>query len=500
MKSRILPVTSKNRVVLVLAGFLSIACLFVVFAVSADALYILAPISATLLIALLFWLSMGERHGKVPLADVGTVTVLATVCYTIIPPLQFLFSGMQHTSVSAYQLYVLNPTPEELGAFTWWYVVYLLSFVIGYLVIDSKNRKESGNPKHPDPGTVWSLALIFIILSAIMFGIEALYGINLYGVYDTDRMYDSYETLLQMPLLFRQFYGIIGHIGILFIVQLGLLLTIFLNWKKATYRYALYAFLSYMLASNVLWMGARTELILICTVSALMYHRFVRPLRLTLLLSVGLIFFAGFMIIGMMRGRASLGGNTETFRTIIARPETIVSGNNEFQALFGGNYDLFRMRQGGLQGEIPLQFRLYDLVMIIPQQILPFEKLDVQKWIGARSNNPSFFMFNPISQALIGFGWVELILRGALLGYVFAKTKAWYIQRASSFWATLFYFYLIIISYYTIRGTAFYVLIVSVLFRFVPLYFLVRFLTGRGLGSRRDTLTAVSVSPKIVDA
>ena len=491
MKSRILPRTSKNRVILLLAGFSSTACLFTV---SADAGYVLAPIIVTLFIALLFYLTLRDRRGNIPLADLGTLTVISTVVYTIIPPLQFLLSGMEHTFLSARPLFVLAPTPEQFGAFTWWYVVYLFSFVIGYLVTDSKSRRECDNPIPPNRGTVRSFVLLFIILSVVMFAIDALYGINLYGVYD-ERLDVSAHKLSQMPLLFRQFYGIVGHTGIFFIVKLGLLLTIFLNWKKLAYRYALYAWLVSMLVRNVLWMGARTEFVLILMASAIMFHRFVRLLRLKTILLGGIILFVGFMIIGLMRGQATLGANLEQSMSIINSREFIFSINSEFQSLFGGNYDLLMMKQGGGLGEIPLQFMLYDLIMIIPQQILPFEKLNVQQWYMDRSNNPSYFMFNPIAQSIIGFGWVELILRGLFLGFVFAKARAWYIRRASSFWATLFYFYLIIISYYTIRGTAIYVMLVSILFRFIPLYFLVRLLTNR----KRVMPKPMSVSSSIVD-
>jgi hypothetical protein len=250
-----------------------------------------------------------------------------------------------------------------------------------------------------------------------------------------------------------------------------------------------------MLISNILWMGARTELILTLLASAIMYHRFVKPLRLKLVVSSGIMLFAGFLVIGMMRGAANLDSNLTNFRTALDSTENLYSNSNEFQALFGGNYDLLRMRETGLLNEPPLQFRLYDLVMIIPQQFLPFEKLDVQEWIATRSNNPSFFMFNPISQAILGFGWIEVIFRGALLGYFFAKVRAWYVHRASSFWATLLYFYLIVISYYTIRSTAIYIVLVSIAFRFLPLFFLVKFLTG--LSSR--STASVSISAKVAN-
>src|SRR5213080_783265 len=84
--------------------------------------------------------------------------------------------------------------------------------------------------------------------------------------------------------------------------------------------------------------------------------------------------------------------------------------------------------------------------------------------------NPGFFMFNPIAQAIMGFGLPELIVRGLFLGLVFAKLRAWYISQETSFWRTLLYFYVLIISYYMIRSSALYFLVASVLFRFGPLY------------------------------
>lgn len=473
MKSHIFPVTSNGMVILGFTGVLATASFA---AVGPDTRYVIAPVIATLVIAILFWWMLSNRRGEVPIADPGSLTVLAIVFYTIIPPLQFFLSGFEHTILSALPLYERAPTPGEFGGFTWWYVVYLLGFTMGYLFTDSKTGLERVYPNPPDLGTVRSFVLLFIVLSVFMFTIELLYGINMYGVYDADRMYDSYDTYLQMPLFFRQFYGIIGHNGILFIVKLGLLLTIFLNWQKKAYRYVLITCLLLILIKNILWMGARTELVLIFLASGIMYHRFVKPLQLKLILASGTILFAGMMTIGVMRGEANLGANLERSRTMFSESEIVFSMNTEFQSLFGGNYDLLKMKQEGALGDVPIQFLLFDLFMIIPQQVLPFEKLDVQKWYVDQSNYSGYFMFNPISQAIIGFGWVELILRGLFLGFLFAKIRAWYIKRSSSFWVTLLYFYLIIISYSTIRSTAIYLLLVSILYRFIPLYFLIRFM------------------------
>src|SRR5262249_34129648 len=130
---------------------------------------------------------------------------------------------------------------------------------------------------------------------------------------------------------------------------------------------------------------------------------------------------------------------------------------------------------------------------------LPFEKIDVQNWVSEQSANPAYFMFNPVSQAIIGFGWLELVIRGLLLGMVFAKIRAWYSRRSQSFWVTLLYFYILIISYYTIRSTAIYFLTVCVLFRFIPVYLL-----GRIVTRTRDRVQQIEIahrrSPVVVSS
>lgn len=443
---------------------------------SGDICYVLIPLLLTLIISLFFWITLTNRRKELPIDDPGLLTVLAIVLYTVFPSIQFLLSGMEPTLLSASQLYTLAPTPEQYGRLTWWYVFYLLSFTAGYLFADKEKKEILQPPLFPDRFTVYKLAIIYVLLSVIMFAIEIVYDIKLYGEYDMVALTESYDALLQMPLIFRQFYGMIGHTGIFFIVKLSILLLLFLYWEKRSYRYALFIWLSFIFISNIIWMGARTELVLIFISSVIMYHRFVRELKLKQILPAGIVLFVVFMVIGVLRGGANLESNLQKIDFDDTSFELVASKNTEFQALFAGNYDLLQMKQNGFLTDVPLQFILYDVIMLIPQQVLPFEKMDVQEWITSRSNNPGYFMYNPISQAIVGFGWVELLVRGVVLGVLLALVRRWYRKRCGSYWATLFYLYIVVISYYTIRGTALYFLFASTLFRFIPLYFIVKLL------------------------
>ena len=198
-------------------------------------------------------------------------------------------------------------------------------------------------------------------------------------------------------------------------------------------------------------------------------------------------------MIGIMRGGGDLPANVQNLKTNGVGDTLLFNQANEFQVLFGGNYDLLCMKEAGQLEDVPIQFTWYDIIMLVPQQFLPFEKVNVQTWYLNQSTCPSYFMFNPISQAIIGFGWVELVLRGCLLGFMLAKLRGWYVKHSASFWVTLFYFYITIISYYAIRGTAIYVLLASTLYRFIPLYVLVWVMAG--FGRRVSTQSTITSSP-----
>jgi hypothetical protein len=499
-KSFVLPVTSRSWGTIAFAA-LSFTIYFSL--VSSDEQYVVAPVFSALLIGLVFWLTLNERRGETPLADLGAVTVLALVCYTIMPPLHFIISGMTHSINSAYQFYILTPTAEEFSELSWWYVIYLATFVIGYLVTDSNTSETNSNiiAKHLNVISVnRSIIRIFVILliaiSLSLFAFEMLLDMNVSGTYDISVMYDSQAKLQNAPLLFRQLYSIMGPGGLLSIVKYGLIIVIFVNWRKSAYRYALYIWLLLLIARSILWTGARTELVLSSVLCAVMYHHFIKPLRLTFIIPAGFVLLLLFGALGILRGGANLQENIKKFEGDTNFMEQVVAGSSgEFEVLFAGTYDLLQMKKKGILNDVPLQFAFFEIIMIIPQQLLPFEKIDVQSWVISQSANPGYFMYNPIAQSIMGYGWVELVFRGLLLGFVFAKIRIWYMRNASKYWPTLYYFYLITISYYMIRSTAIYVLIVITLFRFIPLYLFCQILSYRNfVPVKRDMVSTKYVS------
>jgi hypothetical protein len=478
----------------ILFGCILIAGLFF-WVIDENARYVAAPIIVASGGSILFFLRMTEFRKAFPLGDVGAISVLALLCYTIIPPIQYLLSDMTYAESNARQLFFLAPSAHEIGAFTWWYVLYLLSFLISYLLFLPNHEKLIKIPCLPENRFVLALLILFCVFSSFLMIVSSSLGLETAPTYGSESMYIAYEALSSLPLILRQAYGLIVSNGMILIVQISLLLVLFLRWKNKVYRYILFLWLFLLLITNILFMGNRTTFILIFMASILMYNQFVKPLNLIKALALALFLLCIFFMIGIMRGGIDLAENLQNLKTNSVSANLSFNQANEFQVLFGGNYDLLWMKEAGRLQDAPTQLICYDLVMLVPQQFLPFEKINVQTWYLNQSTCPSYFMFNPISQAIIGFGWVELVLRGCLLGFMLAKLRGWYVKHSASFWVTLFYFYITIISYYAIRGTAIYVLLASTLYRFIPLYVLVWVMTGcRRRVSAHCTVALPSVS------
>jgi len=276
-------------------------------------------------------------------------------------------------------------------------------------------------------------------------------------------------------------------IGIALILKQGLLLLLLLRWQSKRWRSLLVIWLSIEVLLALLMLGARTEVVLLLLSAALLYHRLVRPLPLWRTMVGGGICLGGFLLFGIARDiDMDLQSQVMSFTS---EPLSFLTMPNEFQSLFGTAYDLYLRKSDGSLGQVPWQIYFSDLYMIIPSQLLPFYKWDPSQWyldlIGYRDTGVGF-MFGVVSQAVIGLDWVELALRGTLLGWLFARIHRWYMRHNSGFWPTLFYLFLCVWSYYTFRSTTFH-FISFIVHRFAPTVFLVCFCSTLLRGPNHST-------------
>jgi hypothetical protein len=88
---------------------------------------------------------------------------------------------------------------------------------------------------------------------------------------------------------------------VLLILKMALLILLFGRWGSRRWRAVLCLWLVLETAHTILNMGARFETALLLLSALLLYHRLVKPVRLSRALAAGLLFIAGFQIVGMAR-------------------------------------------------------------------------------------------------------------------------------------------------------------------------------------------------------
>ena len=459
----------KNRTtpVVLLALLLST---FALAFMTADQRYVAVPGLACVVMMLWLWMRLWDRDHKIPFFDVGVVCALATLVYTVYPLVNYWVDGLQFGILSDSRLNSYGISPAELGFFHFRHVLYLFSFVVFYSVFRGRGTIVVGNVTTPSRSTRQVIFLFFVLLTGYFFFLQLTTGVNFNTSYESEAYAKNIAALASLPLPLLQISGKLA--GILFVFKLALLFIVVSRCRQRRWLIVLLVWIAAEIIQAFILKGARTGLVLFLIATALLYHRMIKPLSMKFLITSGISLFIFFIFVGLYRAYidfASLQGSLSQTNA------GILSGSNEFQALLGTAYDVLQQKEAGAY--LPWYLYLNDFITILPpQQIMPFEKVAASEWylreIGI-SGTGQGFMWGVITQSIIGLDWIELALRGALLGYILARFHRWYLKHQSGFLATLLYIYFCLKVYYTFRNTTL-SLLTNLVWEFIPFYILLR--------------------------
>jgi hypothetical protein len=431
---------------------------------------VLLPVLVIANIAAFFIASLWGRGDKepVPLFEIGTVYCTALTVYSLVPFLNYLLAGMTWTGLSDSRLFAYSATPAEVGRFAWNYVIYFASFAATYLWVRNKAASQKRVAVISDSPSLVIVVLPLLALLLYFYLLNVFWGVDANPSYS--KTSDNLLNLRRLPLIVSQ---ISSHLrGIMLIFKMALLLLLFERWESKRWRAVLCLWLMLEIAYTILNMGARFETALLLLSALLFYHRLVKPIRPSRAFAIGVLFIVGFQIMGIarnytLRGRAPVPPITF---------HSLASATNEFQSIFATAYDLDQMKKTGQLENIPAQLYVSDFLMPVPQQLLPVKKIEPSQWyLDVRGiKDQTGYMFGVIAQSVIGFGLLELALRGAILGLLFAWAQRWYTRCSSRFLPTLIYVWLCVWSYYTFRASTFY-LLSPIIYRLLPVVAVIYF-------------------------
>lgn len=450
-----------------LLALLSFACVGAVLFAEPRLRLVLAPALTMVWLSCLYLAVLITRDRVLPLFEVATYWVAATTLYGVFPLVNFIAGGLEWGLWSNSRLILLTPGPAEVGAMGWRYATYLGSFVLLYLPL--RGRAAVLTTKLDSPGFHRAFAIILCLagLSAAMIAIGEIYGVVFYASY-RDKITGAVQVYQSLPLGILQFVQ--NGVAIRLIMAQFVIILLLRNWKHYSARIVL---VGSLLAAGGLtfWLGgARTDFVLLCLATVMLYHRLVRPITLRLAVPGGALLLFVFLAMGYIR---DVQGTLSRNLSIDDIPP--LAAPNEFQVVFATGYHLVTMRDSGELKNVPMQIHWADFTALIPGQFLPFRKINPSVWyleVAGLAHSGVGYMFGAVAQSVVGWDWIELALRGLGVALFCAAVQRWYARHPTSFWRTAFCMFVGIWMYYSSRQVSFSFLY-FIVYRFIPAMLLV---------------------------
>jgi hypothetical protein len=416
-------------------------------------------------LVLLYLTILWNRDGRPPVFEAGTLAILATAAYGMLPLAGFLMMRGDWERFSDLRLQQYPFNAVELGRFGWGYVIYAAVFVATYLIVRGRATVRSTAFEMPRPHTIAAIVVVFGAVYAFVVAVAAAYDLRMDISYTAEELQQRAEMLSRMPRIVLQVSENVTLM--LLLLKQALVVILMSQWRKRWCRIALIAWLAWEIGGVVLRLGARTTVVLLLMSAGLLYHRLVKPVTFRVFFIVGAILLSAFLLAGALR---LVGPESEA-------PKNFLTSANEFQALYATAFDLDQKKENGSLPPVPWQVYVADFYLEIPSQFLPFQKIDPANWyieIIGQSGSNTGFMFGVMSQAVIGLGWPELALRGFILALFLALLHRWYVRHAVHLWPTLFYLFVTVWIYSTMRASTFW-FVYYIVYRFLPVLLATKF-------------------------
>lgn len=389
--------------------------------------------------------------------DLGIVFAAGIVAYSALPLFVFALTGFPETRLDDFadaRLLIIRVTEEDVVHVGLLYASLLLSFCAAYYVT------SSGRPiQPPSRSGNWTPTVVLVAVTyAFMASLPAL-ARTVFGIPEPESYFGSYTQFLELPIVVQQVLhrstGIAAGLKILLVLLL-------MHAFRERSLGLISVWIMLELALLVVQSGARTPLFMLLFAALLGYHLLLRPISTRVAAASAAVALSLFLMLGAARDLlfAEAGGGGAAFLT-----------QNEFVTVFVNALDLVWLSEEGRIVDYGERFMFGDLLRLIPQQLLWFEKIDPAKWYVSTfykeyAEIGGGLAFGIVAESILGFGPMDLIGRGLMVGVALGTAQAWLTGRPS-IWKVACYVWLLANCYQSIRNTAF-VPAALFLYDFVP--------------------------------
>ena len=385
-------------------------------------------------------------------AEPGLLFIAVAAIYTLFPLISFVAFDYNLGADSDNRLSAIALDDRFIGQIAASANAIIAGFAVAYAILRKPRRPANFSVQYADTLALW----IGLGTALLVIAIPSLLGTEKGSGYASEYLF--YQSL---PIVVQQILNIVSNLAL--ICAFGLMASYASAGKfHITLSIALVCCVYFGLATS-----ARTPLVLIAGGLLLVRDLFVKPFSLAQL---------GVIVVAVLIIFLGLGFARDGLSDI-----NYVAGRSEFMAVFVTALDIQQLYVTGSTLDMNLNLLLSDLFRLIPQQFLPFEKIDPATWY-VTTFYPSFaeqgggLAFGILAESQLGGSFVAASIRGLALGSVTAVAFN-YLTARSSIWRTIIYVWLFTGLYQAFRDTTF-TLVGRFVFQVAPGVFLI-FVLGR---------------------
>jgi len=415
---------------------------------------VVAPVVTCGLVTLAFVVYLRRIEGAIPYFEIGAFCAALTFLYCAYPLVVYVVNGYSYPESADSRLALMQDRPEDLGFLAWWYVVYLICFCLAYAVARGRESLRLPLIVTPPDATAIGAILILLVATRLFFAVLGWFFDLRVSSY-----FDQYLVLQRLPLFVRQ---VAAHVpGIDLTLQMFLVIALCCA-RRRRYRIILFAVLLITTASHLIWPGARVALFAVILAAVAVYAFTVRRIPFRWIVAGAGVGFILMLVMGVAR---------QDEKQPVHRLADLLAEQTEFEVIFGNAVDLryIKYLSGGFLARPSLYWS--GIFAMVPQQLLPIEKDTPAAWY-VREHYPVYsemgggLAFGVLSEAVMGHGLVEVVWRGLLVGALFGLLHRRLMRGEVSLAFVMFYIWVTVWSYQTIRNGTF-ALLVLILYHFV---------------------------------
>jgi hypothetical protein len=380
------------------------------------------------------------RHGAPRRIDLGVAFVWIVFLYAFLPLLGILLASLGIGTLQDQRLGNDVPETALVTSVASSYAAFMLAFAWAYA---RQREVQPGVALAWQVPTSADIRTIVVLVVAIKLGLLLL-RVGL-GVDTSDDYISSYTALRGQPLWVQQLSGVL--------TATDFAATLLLIVAVIAYRPSLYSMVAVLvllqIALAVAGGGSRSSAFLCAfalIVARSLYDRKFKSIAL-----YGAVGLAAFLLAGLVRAGIDAGDGPLSLQLI---------QSGEFLAVYYNSLDLLdRLGDADLL-TVRIGMYLVDLLRLIPQQIIGDLKVDpatfyVSTFYPEFSEAGGGLAFGAIAESTIGFGWPEALVRGAVLGWLYASISNHCLNGKLTVVRAFVYVWFVVMSYQAIRDTTF---------------------------------------------